>query len=77
MVTLEFAGVQPPHAVAALMRRSRGFIQHSLRTSDGDTEGTPVAVLEAMASGIPVIATRHAGIGEVIEHGVTGCSRGD
>jgi glycosyltransferase involved in cell wall biosynthesis len=40
--------------------------------SSGDREGTPVAILEAAASGLPVIATRHAGIPEAVIHGETG-----
>ncbi len=70
--SIEFATALPQHAVAHLMRGARAFVQHSIRTSLGDSEGTPVAVMEAMSTGLPVIATRHAGIGEVIDHGVTG-----
>ena len=54
------------------MRRSRAFVQHSVITSYGDREGTPLAVLEAMATALPVIATRHAGIVDVIEHDRSG-----
>jgi glycosyltransferase involved in cell wall biosynthesis len=35
-------------------------------------EGTPVAVLEASAAGLPVISTRHAGIPDAVIHGETG-----
>jgi colanic acid/amylovoran biosynthesis glycosyltransferase len=35
-------------------------------------EGIPVALMEAMASGVPVLSTFHSGIPELIEHGVTG-----
>ncbi len=48
------------------------FVQHSVIADNGDSEGTPVAVLEACASGLAVIATRHAGIPEVIAEGETG-----
>jgi glycosyltransferase involved in cell wall biosynthesis len=49
-----------------------GFVQHSITTLDGDMEGTPVAILEASAAGLPVIATKHAGIPDVIQHEKTG-----
>lgn len=73
---VEFPGPLAHDAVAARMAAATAFVQHSLTPehglSRGDCEGTPVAVLEAMVCGLPVVATRHAGIGEVVEHGVTG-----
>ncbi len=73
---VEFPGILPPDEVARWMRRASAFVQHSVTPrvgpDAGDSEGTPVAMLEAMMTGLPVIATRHAGLGEVIEHGVTG-----
>ncbi|HSP43790.1 MAG TPA: glycosyltransferase [Luteolibacter sp.] len=73
---VEFPGVLSPDEVARWMRRATSFVQHSVTPrvgpSAGDSEGTPVAMLEAMMTGLPVIATRHAGMGEVIEHGVNG-----
>lgn len=59
-------------SVAKLMANARAFVQHSVTALNGDSEGTPVAVLEAMSSGLPVIATRHMGIGETVVEGVTG-----
>jgi glycosyltransferase involved in cell wall biosynthesis len=69
---VRFAGVLPPTEIAALMRQVRGFVQHSLVAPDGDSEGSPVAVMEAQLSGLPVVATRHAGIPEVVMDGSTG-----
>ena len=54
------------------MREVRGFVQHSMVAPDGDSEGSPVAVMEAQLSGLPVVATRHAGIPEVVLEGQTG-----
>lgn len=69
---VELCGVRTPEEVAGLMRSSRAFVQHSVVTANGDSEGTPLAVLEAMASGLPVVATRHAGIADVVAHGERG-----
>lgn len=69
---VDFTGPMSPKDVAAAMQGARAFVQHSLRPGDGDSEGTPVAVLEAGASGLPVVATRHAGIKDVVIEGETG-----
>ncbi|HEU4794526.1 MAG TPA: glycosyltransferase, partial [Pyrinomonadaceae bacterium] len=68
----ELPGVLSHTDVARTMRNARAFVQHSLQPRDGDSEGTPVAVLEAGAAGLPVIATRHAGIKDVVIEGKTG-----
>jgi glycosyltransferase involved in cell wall biosynthesis len=47
-------------------------VQHSVTALNGDQEGTPVAIMEASAAGLPVIATLHAGIPDVIIDGTTG-----
>jgi colanic acid/amylovoran biosynthesis glycosyltransferase len=67
-----FPGLCPPVEVAERMRQCRAFLQHSLVAPDGDSEGSPVSVMEAQLSGLPVIATRHAGIPEVVVDGQTG-----
>ena len=56
----------------SIYERATGFVQHSITALDGDMEGTPVAVMEASAAGLPVIATKHAGISDVIQHEETG-----
>lgn len=55
-----------------LLGQANGFVQHSITASSGDCEGTPVAILEAMAASLPVVSTRHTGIGELIIDGETG-----
>lgn len=49
------------------------FVQHSLTDPDtGDEEGLPASIQEAMAYGMAIISTRHSGIVEAVEHGMTG-----
>ncbi len=59
-------------ATARLMRRAGIFVQHSRVAPDGDTEGFPTAIAEAMSTALAVISTRHAGIGEHVREGETG-----
>ncbi len=74
--SVQFPGVISPEQVAAYLQQATAFVQHSIEPrfgpDAGDREGTPVAVLEAMMTGTPVIGTRHAGIGEVVENGKGG-----
>ena len=67
-----FTGILSHQDVAAEMRRARLFAQHSVRAESGDSEGTPVSIQEAGASGLPVVSTRHEGIPEVVIEGETG-----
>lgn len=48
------------------------YVQHSIIAENGNAEGTPVAIMEASASGLPVISTHHSGIPYVVRHGKTG-----
>jgi len=67
-----FLGKLSRPEILSLFSASLAFVQHSVTAENGDSEGTPVAILEASAAGLPVIATRHAGIPDVTEHGKTG-----
>jgi glycosyltransferase involved in cell wall biosynthesis len=67
-----FPGILRHDMVPAILQRGRAFVQHSVQASSGETEGTPVAILEAAAAGLPIIATRHAGIPEAVLDGVSG-----
>ncbi len=67
-----FPGIIKHEMVPGFMQKSIAFVQHSIVAESGDSEGTPVAIMEASAAGLPVIATIHAGIPDVILDGVTG-----
>lgn len=58
--------------VREAMHQTRIFLQHSVTASNGDVEGLPVAILEAMAAGLPVVSTQHSGIPEAVQDGITG-----
>jgi colanic acid/amylovoran biosynthesis glycosyltransferase len=69
---VDIEGTASHDEVARLMQQSRIFVQHSVVAMSGDSEGTPNAILEAGASGLPVVTTRHGGIADVVIHGRTG-----
>lgn len=69
---VHFVGVLTPNEIAQEMSNSFCFIQHSKQASNGDKEGTPVAILEAMAAALPVVSTRHAGIVDVVSDSANG-----
>lgn len=66
------AGVISRDEYLGYLQESTAMVQHSITADDGDSEGTPVAILEASAAGIPVIATKHGGIPDVIIDRITG-----
>lgn len=65
-------GRQPRAKVKELLAASDVMVLPSLTTSDGRQEGIPVALMEAMATELPVISTTISGIPELIDHGKTG-----
>ncbi len=70
---VEILGIKTPDEIADWHRRARVFVQHSVvNPENGDSEGTPNTILEASAAGLPIVSTRHAGIKDAVEHGVTG-----
>ncbi|MEW9668611.1 glycosyltransferase [Ammoniphilus sp. 3BR4] len=54
------------------LRKAHVFVLASRTAKDGDKEGIPNSLVEAMASGLPAISTTHAGIPEVLKNGKTG-----
>jgi len=67
-----FTGILNSEEVSNIMKTSLAFVQHSITAPNGDMEGTPVGVLEASASGLPVVSTLHGGIKQAVIHGETG-----
>lgn len=70
--SVHFTGVLNSDEIANLMGNSLAFVQHSITASNGDMEGTPLGILEASASALPVVSTLHGGIKEAVIHGKTG-----
>jgi colanic acid/amylovoran biosynthesis glycosyltransferase len=56
----------------AVLNAADVFILASVTAKDGDMEGIPVSLMEAMARGIPVVSTYHSGIPELVQDGVNG-----
>jgi colanic acid/amylovoran biosynthesis glycosyltransferase len=67
-----FLGIIKSEEFCQILSKVGGLVQHSITAMDGDSEGTPVAILEASAAGLPVVSTVHAGIPDVITDGLTG-----
>ncbi|MGE0487554.1 MAG: glycosyltransferase [Gammaproteobacteria bacterium] len=66
------AGAMPQEAVRSELRAAAMFVLPSVVTRTGDRDGIPVALMEAMALGIPVVSTHVSGIPELIQDGVSG-----
>jgi glycosyltransferase involved in cell wall biosynthesis len=60
-------GPLPPGQVPAALARAHVFALALRQATDGDMDGMPIAILEAMAAGLPVIAGDVAGVAEVVD----------
>jgi glycosyltransferase involved in cell wall biosynthesis len=69
---VSFTGFISQEQLRDIYYRSHIFLHPSQTGRDGNQEGIPNSMLEAMASGLPVFATQHGGIPEAIENGVSG-----
>lgn len=70
--SVELLGAKAQSDVAALLEASDIFLAPSVTAGNGDQDGPVNTLKEAMLSGMPVIGTRHGGIPELIEDGVSG-----
>jgi colanic acid/amylovoran biosynthesis glycosyltransferase len=66
--TVDFVGPISPARVRCLLANAAAFILPCVRAADGNTDGLPVAILEAMAAGTPVVSTQIAGVPEAVKH---------
>jgi colanic acid/amylovoran biosynthesis glycosyltransferase len=69
---VSFTGFVSQEQLREIYYASNIFLHPSQTGRDGNQEGIPNSMLEAMASGLPVFATQHGGIPEAIENGVSG-----
>lgn len=70
---VSFPGMLERAALRAAFLEHDVFLHPSVRATDGDAEGGhPVVITEAAASGLPVIATMHCDIPQIVRHGHTG-----
>ena len=63
-----FEGRRDRHEIIQLLGTADVLVAPSVPTADGRREGIPVVLMEAMASGVPVIASRLSGIPELVRH---------
>jgi colanic acid/amylovoran biosynthesis glycosyltransferase len=69
---VRFVGFLSQSKLLGLYLSSHLFLHPSETPPDENQEGIPNSILEAMATGLPVLATRHGGIPEAVEHGQSG-----
>jgi colanic acid/amylovoran biosynthesis glycosyltransferase len=65
-------GMKKQEELAPLLQRSRAFVAPYVEVANGDKDGIPTAMLEGLASGLPVVTTDSGSILEVVDDGVEG-----
>ena len=70
--SVRFLGWQTPQKLKSIMRTAQAVAVPSRIAADGDCEGLPTVILESIRAGLPVVATSHAGIPEIIRDQETG-----
>jgi glycosyltransferase involved in cell wall biosynthesis len=69
---IDLPGPMPREALITLYPRASVLVAPCVIGSDGNRDGLPTVLIEAMALGVPVISTDVTGIPELVQHGVTG-----
>ncbi len=72
LTNVRLVGPRAQEEVTRMMAEASLFVLPSIVAPDGQMEGIPVALMEAMATGRAVVSTSIAGIPELVEHGVSG-----
>lgn len=70
--SVQLVGSKKRTEVVCLLKQSDIFILPSVTAKNGDMEGIPMVLMEAMATGLPVVSTYHSGIPELVKDGLTG-----
>ncbi|MFN6571202.1 glycosyltransferase [Dendronalium sp. ChiSLP03b] len=70
--TVKLLGWKEQDEVVEILNKSHILLAPSVTSQDGDQEGIPVVLMEAMAMGLPVVSTQHSGIPELVQDAVTG-----
>jgi len=69
---IEFVGFVSHEKAKVLLQNADVFVHHSITPENGNEEGIPNALIEAMAMELPVLSTYHAGISELVNDGING-----
>jgi len=69
---VDFIGERDNDVVLQALRSADVFVLTPFVTADGDRDGVPNVVVEAMACGLAVVATTAGGVPEIVEHGCNG-----
>jgi len=70
---VKLLGRKTQDEIVELMKSAHMLLAPSVTSEDGDQEGIPVVLMEAMAQGLPIISTFHSGIPELVIDGKSGC----
>jgi colanic acid/amylovoran biosynthesis glycosyltransferase len=69
---VELAGPKPQPEIVEMLAQSNLFVFPAVEDGTGDRDNLPTVIIEAMASGLPVVATGLGGIGEIVTHKTNG-----